>query len=143
SLVAIIDADKEGFLRSEGALIQTIGRAARHVEGSVIMYADNVTDSMRRAIDETNRRRDIQHEYNVKHGITPRGVDKAIDEGLRAIIPQKEDTKNKLNLNKIPKDEYGSLVKDLEGQMKLASANLEFERAAELRDLIADIKSKM
>lgn len=143
SLVAIIDADKEGFLRSEGALIQTIGRAARHVEGSVIMYADNVTDSMRRAIDETNRRRDIQHEYNVKHRITPRGVDKAIDEGLRAIIPQKEDTKNKLNLNKIPKDEYGSLVKDLEGQMKLASANLEFERAAELRDLIADIKSKM
>ena len=143
SLVAIIDADKEGFLRSEGALIQTIGRAARHVEGSVIMYADNVTDSMRRAIDETNRRREIQHEYNVKHGITPRGVDKAIDEGLRAIIPQKEDTKNKLNLNKIPKDEYGSLVKDLEGQMKLASANLEFERAAELRDLIADIKSKM
>ena len=143
SLVAIIDADKEGFLRSEGALIQTIGRAARHVEGSVIMYAENVTDSMRRAIDETNRRRDIQHEYNVKHGITPRGVDKAIDEGLRAIIPQKEDTKNKLNLNKIPKDEYGSLVKDLEGQMKLASANLEFERAAELRDLIADIKSKM
>lgn len=143
SLVAIIDADKEGFLRSEGALIQTIGRAARHVEGSVIMYADNVTDSMRRAIDETNRRREIQHAYNVKHGITPRGVDKAIDEGLRAIIPQKEDTKNKLNLNKIPKDEYGSLVKDLEGQMKLASANLEFERAAELRDLIADIKSKM
>lgn len=143
SLVAIIDADKEGFLRSEGVLIQTIGRAARYVEGSVIMYADNVTDSMRRAIKETNRRREIQHEYNVKHGITPRGVDKAIDEGLRAIIPQKDDTKNKLNLNKIPKDEYGSLVKDLEGQMKLASANLEFERAAELRDLIADIKSKM
>lgn len=143
SLVAIIDADKEGFLRSEGALIQTIGRAARHVEGSVIMYADTITDSMKRAISETNRRREIQHAYNVEHGITPRGVDKAIDEGLRAIIPQKEDTKNKLNLNKIPKDEYSSLVKDLEGQMKLASANLEFERAAELRDLIADIKSKM
>lgn len=143
SLVAIIDADKEGFLRSEGALIQTIGRAARHVEGSVIMYADNMTDSMKRAISETNRRREIQHAYNIEHGITPRGVDKAIDEGLRAIIPQKEDTKNKLNLNKIPKDEYGSLVKDLEGQMKLASANLEFERAAELRDLIADIKSRM
>ena len=143
SLVAIIDADKEGFLRSEGALIQTIGRAARHVEGSVIMYADNMTDSMKRAINETNRRREIQHAYNIEHGITPRGVDKAIDEGLRAIIPQKEDTKNKLNLNKIPKDEYGSLVKDLEGQMKLASANLEFERAAELRDLIADIKSRM
>lgn len=143
SLVAIMDADKEGFLRSEGALIQTIGRAARHVDGSVIMYADIMTDSMRRAIGETNRRREIQQQYNEQHSITPRGVDKAIDEGLRAIIPQKEDTKNKLNLNKIPKDEYGSLVKDLEGQMKLASANLEFERAAELRDLIADIRGKM
>lgn len=144
SLVAILDADKEGFLRSESSLIQTIGRAARHVEGKVIMYADTVTDSMRRAIDETDRRREIQSSYNLKHGITPRGVDKAIDEGLRAIIPQKdEDKKDKINLNKIPKDEYASLVKDLEGQMKLASANLEFERAAELRDLIAEIKGKM
>lgn len=144
SLVAILDADKEGFLRSESSLIQTIGRAARHVEGRVIMYADRTTDSMRRAIDETNRRRDIQEQYNQAHGITPRGVDKAIDEGLRAIIPQKEDDKKeKLNLNKIPKDEYASLAKDLEGQMKLASANLEFERAAELRDLIAEIKGKM
>ena len=144
SLVAILDADKEGFLRSESSLIQTIGRAARHVEGKVIMYADTVTDSMRRAIDETDRRREIQSSYNLKHGITPRGVDKAIDEGLRAIIPQKDDDKkDKINLNKIPKDEYASLVKDLEGQMKLASANLEFERAAELRDLIAEIKGKM
>jgi excinuclease ABC subunit B len=143
SLVAIIDADKEGFLRSEGALIQTIGRAARHVEGKVIMYADNMTRSMKAAIDETNRRRAIQKAYNIEHGITPRGVDKAIDEGLRAIIPQKEDTKDKINLNKIPKDEYASLARDLEGQMKLASANLEFERAAELRDLIADIKGRM
>lgn len=143
SLVAIIDADKEGFLRSEGALIQTIGRAARHVDGTVIMYADNMTRSMKAAIDETNRRRAIQEAYNTEHNITPRGVDKAIDEGLRAIIPQKEDTKDKINLNKIPKDEYASLARDLEGQMKLASANLEFERAAELRDLIADIKGKM
>ena len=144
SLVAIIDADKEGFLRSESSLIQTIGRAARHVNGSVIMYGDTVTDSMRRAIDETNRRRAIQEAYNHEHGITPRGVDKAIDEGLRAIIPQKEDDKKeKLNLNKIPKDEYASLVKDLTGQMTLASANLEFERAAELRDLIEEIKGKM
>lgn len=143
SLVAIIDADKEGFLRSEGALIQTIGRAARHVEGAVIMYADTITRSMQAAIDETNRRREIQQAYNLEHGITPHGVDKAIDEGLRAIIPQKEDTKEKLNLNKIPKDEYASLVKDLTGQMNLASANLEFERAAELRDLIAEIKAKM
>ena len=144
SLVAILDADKEGFLRSESSLIQTIGRAARHVNGRVIMYADRHTESMKRAMSETNRRREIQEAYNTEHGITPRGVDKAIDEGLRAIIPQKDtDKKDKINLNKIPKDEYESLVKDLSGQMKLASANLEFERAAELRDLIDEIKQKM
>jgi len=143
SLVAIIDADKEGFLRSESALIQTIGRAARHLEGKVLMYADKVTKSMQYAIDETNRRRTIQTTYNSEHGITPTSVDKAIDEGLRAIIPKKEDTTSKLNLKKIPKDEYASLVKDLSAQMDLASANLEFEKAAELRDVIADIRSKM
>lgn len=144
SLVVIIDADKEGFLRSEGSLIQTIGRAARHVEGAVIMYADKMTESMKRAISETNRRRGIQEAYNTEHGITPRGVMKEISEGLRAIIPQKDaDIKEKLNLNKIPKDEYAGLVKDLTGQMNLASANLEFERAAELRDLINEIKSKI
>ena len=143
SLVAIMDADKEGFLRSERSLIQTIGRAARHVDGAVIMYGDTITDSMRVAIDETKRRRSIQQAYNQEHDITPRGITKAIDEGLRAIIPQKEDEKPKLDLKKIPKDEYASLVKDLTGQMKLASANLEFERAAELRDLIAEVKQKM
>ena len=143
SLVAIMYADKEGFLRSERSLIQTIGRAARHVDGAVIMYGDTITDSMRLAIDETKRRRSIQQAYNQEHGITPRGITKAIDEGLRAIIPQKEDGKPKLDLKKIPKDEYASLVKDLTGQMKLASANLEFERAAELRDLIAEIKQKI
>lgn len=143
SLVAIIDADKEGFLRSEGALIQTIGRAARHVEGSVIMYADKITRSMQAAIDETNRRRDVQRTYNIDNGMEPRGVIKAIDEGLRAIIPKKEDMSQKINLKKIPKDEYATLKRDLEGQMKLASANLEFERAAELRDLIAQIKESM
>ncbi len=144
SLVAIMDADKEGFLRSESALIQTIGRAARHEEGSVIMYADVMTNSMRRAIDETDRRRDIQEAYNTEHGITPTSVAKEIDEGLRAIIPMKEDDKKpKLDLKKIPKDEYTNLIKDLTGQMELASANLEFEKAAELRDLIADIKSKL
>lgn len=143
SLVAIMDADKEGFLRSERSLIQTIGRAARHVDGAVIMYGDTITDSMRLAIDETKRRRSIQQAYNQEHGITPRGITKAIDEGLRAIIPQKENEKPKLDLRKIPRDEYASLVKDLTGQMKLASANLEFERAAELRDLIAEIKRKM
>lgn len=143
SLVAIIDADKEGFLRSTSALIQTIGRAARHVDGKVLMYADNVTDSMQRAIDETERRRAIQTAYNTEHGITPTSVAKEIDEGLRAIIPKKDNEKPKLNLKKIPKDEYASLVKDLSGQMDLASANLEFEKAAELRDLIAEIRSKM
>lgn len=143
SLVAIMDADKEGFLRSESALIQTIGRAARHVEGTVIMYADKHTDSMNRAIGETNRRRGIQEAYNTEHGITPTSVAKEIGEGLRAIIPMKEDDKKpKLDLKKIPKDEYDSLVKDLSAQMELASANLEFEKAAELRDLIAEIRSK-
>lgn len=140
SLVAIIDADKEGFLRSEQSLIQTIGRAARHVDGQVIMYADRITKSMQAAIDETNRRRAIQETYNKEHGITPRSVAKEIDEGLRAIIPQKEDTKNKIDLRKIPKDEYDHLIRDLTAQMELASANLEFEKAAELRDLIAEIK---
>ncbi len=144
SLVAIIDADKEGFLRSEGALIQTIGRAARHLNGMVIMYADKMTESMKRAIGETNRRRAIQEAYNTENGIIPVSVSKEIGEGLRAIIPQKDtDLKAKIDLGKIPIDEYASLVKDLSGQMQLASANLEFERAAELRDLIADIRSKM
>ena len=143
SLVAIIDADKEGFLRSASALIQIIGRAARHVEGKVLMYADGITRSMQQAIDETNRRRGIQETYNEKHNITPTSVAKAIDEGLRAIIPKKEDDKPKLDLKKIPKDEYKSLVKELSAQMDLASANLEFVKAAELRDLIAEIKQKM
>jgi excinuclease ABC subunit B len=107
------------------------------------MYADKTTDSMQRAIDETSRRRTIQTAYNVAHNITPTSVAKAIDEGLRAIIPKKDDAKPKLNLKKIPKDEYASLVKDLSGQMDLASANLEFEKAAELRDLISEIRSKM
>ena len=143
SMVAIMDADKEGFLRSESALIQTIGRAARHQEGTVLMYADKITRSMQAAIDETNRRRTIQEAYNTKHGITPTSVAKEIDEGLRAIIPTKDDKKPKIDLKKVPKDEYASLIKDLSGQMELASANLEFEKAAELRDLIAEIKVKM
>lgn len=142
SLVAIMDADKEGFLRSESALVQTIGRAARHVDGRVIMYGDTITGSMRRAIDETERRRGIQQAYNTAHHITPRGVRKAIDDGLRAIIPQKETAKPKLDLAKIPKDEYEGLIRDLTSQMNLASANLEFEKAAELRDTIAEIRAK-
>ena len=143
SLVAIMDADKEGFLRSEQALVQTIGRAARHEQGMVLMYADTVTRSMQAAIDETNRRRSIQEAHNREHNITPVSIAKAIDDGLRSVIPQKEETKPQLNLAKIPKDEYAGLVRDLTAQMELASANLEFEKAAELRDLIADIKQKM
>ena len=144
SLVAIMDADKEGFLRSDSALIQTIGRAARHEEGRVLMYADRMTGSMQRAIDETNRRRDIQKAYNQEHGITPTSVKKKIDEGLRAIIPQKETDKKKIiDIKKVPKDEYSRLIKELSAQMDMASANLEFEKAAELRDLIADIRSQL
>ena len=143
SLVAIIDADKEGFLRSSSALIQTIGRAARHKDGRVLMYADVVTNSMQQAIDETNRRRDIQEEYNKEHKIIPRSVLKDVDEGLRAIIPQKEDDKKKINLNKIPNDEYPNLIKELSAQMDMAAANLEFEKAAELRDLIKQIETKL
>ena len=142
SLVAILDADKEGFLRSESALVQTIGRAARHEEGKVIMYADNMTGSMQRAIEETYRRREIQQTYNTEHGITPKSVAKEISQGLRAIIPEKEKS-NKLDLRKIPREELPQIVKELSSQMQLAAANLEFERAAELRDQIEDIKAAL
>lgn len=141
SLVAILDADKEGFLRSEQALIQTVGRAARHVEGRVVMYADRITGSMQRTIDETNRRRGIQEAYNTEHGITPTGIVKGIEKGMRPDLPE-EAKKAKLDLKKIPKDEYKSLIKDLTAQMELASQNLQFEQAAELRDIINDIKAK-
>lgn len=142
SLVAILDADKEGFLRSEQALIQTVGRAARHVEGRVIMYADRITGSMQRTIDETNRRRGIQDAYNQTHGITPTGINRAVEDRMQTDLPA-EAKRAKLDLNKIPKDEYGSLIKDLTSQMDLAAANLQFEQAAELRDLITDLKSKL
>ncbi len=142
SLVAILDADKEGFLRSESALVQTIGRAARHVEGKVIMYADNMTGSMQRAIEETYRRREIQQKYNEEHHITPKSVAKEIGQGLRAIIPEKEKS-NKLDLRKIPREELPQIIKELSSQMQLAAANLEFERAAELRDQIEDIKQAL
>jgi excinuclease ABC subunit B len=141
SLVAILDADKEGFLRSEQALIQTVGRAARHVDGHVIMYADRITRSMKVTMDETTRRRKIQEEYNAEHGITPTGIAKDIEKGMRPDLPE-EAKRAKLDLKKIPKDEYKHLIKDLTGQMEMAAANLQFETAAELRDIIEDIKSK-
>lgn len=140
SLVAILDADKEGFLRSESSLIQTIGRAARHVEGKVIMYADQITESMEKAISETNRRREIQETYNKEHNITPRSVSKEISQGLRAIIPEKEETTG-LDLKRIPKEELPSFIKELQSQMQLAAANLDFELAATLRDQIEEIKA--
>lgn len=142
SLVAILDADKEGFLRSEQALIQTVGRAARNIEGRVVMYADRVTGSMKRTIDETNRRRKIQEAYNTEHNITAKGIAKSVEKGMRPDLPE-EAKKAKLDLKKIPKDEYGRLIEDLTSQMDLAAANLEFEKAAELRDIIDDIKKKL
>ncbi len=139
SLVAILDADKEGFLRSESALIQTIGRAARHVDGHVIMYADNITESMEKAISETNRRREIQQQYNIEHDITPHSVKKDISVGLRAIIPEKEQA-SKLDIKRIPSEELPSLIKELRSQMQLAAANLDFEKAALIRDQIQEIE---
>jgi excinuclease ABC subunit B len=141
SLVAILDADKEGFLRSEQALVQTIGRAARHVEGRVIMYADVMTKSINAAISETNRRRAIQEAHNTKHGITATGIQKLMSRGAERSQPK--EIKSQINLKKIPKEEYGHLIKDLTAQMELASANLEFEKAAELRDLISEVKAKL
>lgn len=138
SLVAILDADKEGFLRSTPALIQTIGRAARHVDGKVLMYADAMTKSMQQAIDETDRRRQIQTAYNKTHNITPTSIEKKIEESS---LPKSTKTdKPKIDIRKIPKDEHPSIIKDLTSQMDLAAANLEFEKAAELRDLIEEIK---
>jgi excinuclease ABC subunit B len=142
SLVAILDADKEGFLRSEQALVQTVGRAARHEEGRVIMYANRITESMRKTISATEERRKIQEAYNTEHGITPTSITRAVEAGMRPDLPE-EAKRAKLDLKKIPKDEYGSLIKDLTSQMELASANLQFEQAAELRDLISEIKEKV
>jgi excinuclease ABC subunit B len=140
SLVAILDADKEGFLRSTPALIQTVGRAARHVEGRVIMYADVITGSMKQCIEETNRRRAIQQKYNDDHGVTPEGIKKAVAETMKKGEDEKKPT---IDLKKIPKDEYKHLMKELTTQMDFAAANLEFEKAAELRDMIAEIKAKL
>ncbi len=143
SLVAILDADKEGFLRSEGSLIQTIGRAARHVDGHVIMYADVVTNSMRRAIDETYRRRKTQMHYNEAHGITPTGIRKAIKDitdRVRAVAEEKATYSVDPG---IPKSELVRLIKDLESQMKAAAKNLEFEKAALLRDQIVELRREL
>jgi excinuclease ABC subunit B len=143
SLVAILDADKEGFLRSEGSLIQTTGRAARHVDGQVIMYADTVTRSMQRAIDETNRRRRIQIEYNERNQIVPVGVKKevrALSDRLKVAESKAIYDGSAPSLQTIPREEALKLIKDLEGQMRKAAKELEFERAAELRDQIIELR---
>jgi excinuclease ABC subunit B len=148
SLVAILDADKEGFLRSEGALIQTIGRAARHVDGTVIMYADTETRSMKAAIGETYRRREIQNEYNEKHCIQPRGIVKQIKDltdQVRAVAEEAATydaaggEKDGV-IHQIPRDELARMVKNLESQMKTAARELEFEKAALLRDQIVELR---
>jgi excinuclease ABC subunit B len=142
SLVCIIDADKEGYLRSGGSLIQTIGRAARHVEGRVIMYADRTTDSMAFAISETNRRRAIQHSYNEERGVSPEGISKAIRD-ITDQIKKVADERPTWTTKEMPRDEMARLVKDLEGQMKSAAKNLEFERAALLRDQVIELRKAM
>ena len=140
SLVAILDADKEGYLRSLTALVQTIGRASRHVEGSVIMYADRVTDSMKNAIDETYRRRAIQEAYNREHGITPQGIRKGVRDITERVRAVAEQATPYITHDDIPKDDLTRLIKDLEAQMKMASRALEFEKAALLRDQIIDLR---
>jgi excinuclease ABC subunit B len=143
SLVAILDADKEGFLRSEQALIQTIGRAARHVEGQVIMYADTVTDSMRRAIDETERRRSVQIAYNEEHGIEPATVVKEVRDLTARIGAQVQKEEAVPTPARLPRDELHRLIKELEKQMKEAARALEFEKAAVLRDQIIELRQTL
>jgi excinuclease ABC subunit B len=143
SLVAILDADKEGYLRSEGSLIQTIGRAARHMDGRVVMYADTMTDSMQRAIDETYRRRKYQIAYNESHGITPVGIKKAVRDISSRVKAVAEATVEYQVGAELPKDELTRLIKDLELQMKAAAKELEFERAALLRDQVVELRKLM
>jgi excinuclease ABC subunit B len=141
SLVAIIDADKEGFLRSETSLIQTIGRAARNSEGHVIMYADNMTESMQKAIDETKRRRAIQEKYNEEHGITPQTIKKAVRDLIavtKAIA--KEEVKFEKEPESMDQEELEKLIGQVQKKMKKAAAELDFESAAMLRDKMVELK---
>ena len=144
TLVAILDADKEGFLRSETSLIQTIGRAARNSEGHVIMYADTITDSMRKAIDETERRRKIQQKYNEEHGITPTTIKKAVRD-LIAISKAVENPhgSDEKDLESMDEKELKKLAKELEKKMRQAAAELNFEEAANLRDRMIEVKKML
>jgi excinuclease ABC subunit B len=148
SLVAILDADKEGFLRSETALTQTIGRAARHVDGKVIMYADKMTNSMARSIETTNARRETQYAYNQAHGIEPRSIVKEVraltdDIAARQAAELAEERAGYVSAAEMPKDELSRLIKELEKQMKAAAQGLEFEKAAVLRDQIIEMRQIM
>jgi excinuclease ABC subunit B len=151
SLVAILDADKEGFLRAERSLIQTIGRAARHVEGVALLYADNLTDSMEKAISETARRRTLQEAYNAKHGITPTPAGKRAGNSILAFLEvsrrlndeQLEEATEQAEHNAVPLDSLPELIQQLEDKMKAAAKNLEFEEAANLRDRIKNLRQKL
>ncbi len=139
--MAILDADKEGYLRSETALIQTMGRAARHIAGHIIMYADTITQSMQRAIDETDRRRKIQQAYNTEHGITPEGIKKSIRDITDQLRSVTEERKPAFTPEEgVSAEEIMRLIKKLEYQMKAAAGNLEFEKAALLRDRIMELR---
>ena len=144
SLVAILDADKEGFLRSERSLIQTIGRAARNANGRVIMYADNITDSMEKAISETRRRREIQVKYNEEHGITPKTIKKAVHDVIKATIAAEEQEEYTIadKYGKMSKKEREKVIAKLEQEMKEAAKALDFEKAAELRDIVFELKAE-
>ncbi len=139
SLVAILDADKEGFLRSERSLIQTIGRAARNTDGKVIMYADELTESMEKAISETNRRRKIQQEYNEEHGITPKTIQKSVRDSIKASILEEAETKYNISKDESVED----IINKLTDEMLKYAANMEFEKAAEIRDQIKELESSM
>ncbi len=151
--MAILDADKEGFLRSETSLIQTVGRAARHLEGRVIMYADTLTNSMDAAIKETQRRRDIQTAHNMRNNITPVGISKGVrdlSDRLRKMAEERGEyqvggkgANVKPIITEIPRDEMNKLIKDLEKQMKQAARDLEFEKAASLRDQITELRKTL
>ena len=143
SLVAILDADKEGYLRSQSSLIQTVGRAARHVDGRCIMYADNITDSMRRALDETNRRRAIQEAHNREHGITPEGIRKAVRDITERVKSMAETPAVYTTHRDLPKDDLVRVIKDLESQMRQAAKRMEFEKAALMRDEIVELRKVM
>jgi excinuclease ABC subunit B len=143
SLVAILDADKEGYLRSSTSLVQTVGRAARHELGHVIMYADNVTDSMRRAIDETNRRRTLQDAYNQEHGIEPASIVKEVRDLTSRMRQVAETRAPYVAAEGLPKADLARLIKDLEAQMRSAAKDLEFEKAALLRDQVVDLRKVM